>query len=72
VIKAFVGNDPKRRFFYLTMSTKIITVEVARQKLGKRAEKLTDKQVSDILVILRVICNKAIDGAIEEKAYYEN
>jgi hypothetical protein len=54
------------------MSSKIITVEVARKKLGKKGERLTDKQISDILSMLRFICNKAIDGVIEGKADYEN
>jgi hypothetical protein len=57
---------------YLTMSSKIITVEMARKKLGKKGERLTDKQISDILSMLRFICNKAIDGVIEGKADYEN
>lgn len=60
------------RSLYLTMSSKIITVEVARKKLGKKGERLTDKQISDILSMLRFICNKAIDGVIEGKADYEN
>jgi hypothetical protein len=54
------------------MSAKIITVELARKRLGKRGEKLTDKQINDILSMLRFICNKAIDGVIEGKIDYAN
>lgn len=54
------------------MSSKIITVEVARQKLGKRGESLTDKQIGDILTVLRLICNKAIDGVVKEGIFYDN
>ncbi len=49
------------------MEAKIITVEYARQKLGKRAERMTDKQVHDLLTFLRTLCNKTIDSVIESK-----
>jgi hypothetical protein len=48
------------------MNTKIITVEYARQRLGKRGQTMTDKQVSDLLNMLRLICNKTIDAVVEK------
>ena len=54
------------------MNTKFITVEYARQKLGERGKKMTDKQINDILAMLRFICNKAIDGVMEGKINYAN
>ena len=53
--------------FYLTMETKIITVEIAREKLGKKGRKMTDKELNDLLVMLRLICNKTIDSVLENK-----
>ena len=47
--------------------TQEVTVQRARQILVKRGEKLTDKQINDILNMLRFICNKAIDGAVERE-----
>ena len=49
-----------------------ITIEVARQRLGKRGEKLTDEQINDILALLRFICNKAIDGVVKKGVFYDN
>ena len=49
-----------------------ITIEYVRSKMGEKGKKMTDKQISDLLGMLRFICNKAIDGVIEEKAYHEN
>jgi hypothetical protein len=46
---------------------KSITIEQARYKLGKRGKKMTDGQINDILSMLRFICNKTIDGVIENK-----
>lgn len=52
--------------------SKTITTEYARLKLGGKGEKLADKQINDILSMLRFICNKAIDGVIEGKTDYAN
>lgn len=52
------------------MTEKTITIEYVRQKLGKKAEKMTDKQVETLLNILRILCNKTIDSVIENN--YEN
>lgn len=43
-----------------------MTVQKARKILGKRAKNLTDSQMSDTINMLRFICNKAIDQAIEK------
>lgn len=48
-------------------SKRAVTVEQARQKLGEKGKNMTDKQISDILVMLRLICNKTIDSVIENK-----
>ena len=48
------------------MAEQFITIEYARKKLGKRGEKMTDQQVSDILNMLRFICNKTIDAVVEK------
>lgn len=47
-----------------------ITIEYARKKLGKKGEKMTDKQIEDLLNMLRLICNKTIDAVVENK--YDN
>lgn len=49
------------------MTQKEITVEYARQKLGKRAEKMTNKEINDLLIFLRTLCNKTIDRVITNK-----
>ena len=51
----------------LTMETKIITVDYARKKLGKRAKKMTDREIEKLLVTLRQLCNKTIDSVVEDK-----
>jgi len=48
----------------LDMTQKLITIEYAREKLGERGQKMTDQQVSDLLNMLRLICNKTIDAVI--------
>ncbi len=53
--------------FYLTMEAKIITVEYARGKLGKRARDMTDKQIADLLATLRFLCNRTIDGVVNNE-----
>lgn len=50
----------------LTMESKIITVDYARKKLGKRGEKLTDKEMEKLLVTLRLLCNKTIDSVVKK------
>ena len=49
------------------MTQKEITIEYVRQRLGKRGENMTDKQVKDLLVMLRLLCNKTIDGVINNE-----
>ncbi len=48
------------------MTKNTITIEYARQKLGKRAEKMTDEELNNLLNTLRTLCNRAIDSAIHE------
>jgi len=43
-----------------------ITVEYARQKLGKKGKRMTDKEIEDYLNFLRRLCNKAIDSVINQ------
>ena len=57
------NNNPPR---------KELTTQAARLILGKRANNMSDKQIEAILNMLRFICNKAIDGAIERRISYEN
>lgn len=47
------------------MVDKSITIQYARQKLGKKAERMTDRQIEEYLNFLRLLCNKAIDSVIE-------
>jgi hypothetical protein len=49
-----------------------ITIEYARKKLGKKGKNMTDQQINDLLKMLRLICNKAIDGVMEGKIDYAN
>ena len=46
------------------MIIKKMTIQKARKVLGKRARKLTDNQILDIINMLRFMCNKAIDQVI--------
>ncbi len=46
-----------------------ITIDYVRNKLGERGKKMTDKQVDDLLVLLRQLCNRTIDSVIENKFY---
>jgi hypothetical protein len=48
--------------------TNTITVEYARKKLGKRGEKMTDKQITDLLATLRLLCSKTIDAVVEKNS----
>ena len=43
-----------------------VTIDYARQQLGERGQKMTDQQVSDLLNMLRLICNKTIDAVVEK------
>ena len=47
-----------------------VTIQHARKRLGKKAEKLSDKDIEAILNLLRVICNKVIDSAITQAGSY--
>jgi len=51
------------------MEAKELTIDSVRKRLGDRGQKLTDEQISDILNMLKFICNKTIDGVIEDKIY---
>lgn len=48
------------------MTQQIITIEYARQKLGERGKKMTDKEISNLLSTLRILCNKVIDSVVEK------
>ncbi len=48
------------------MDKKTITIEYARKRLGKKGEKMTDKQIECVLTMLRQICNKTIDNVINK------
>jgi hypothetical protein len=48
------------------MERKTITTEYARQKLGERGRKMTDKEIDNLLSTLRLMCNKIIDSVIEK------
>ena len=44
-----------------------MTIQRAREILSKKAEKLTDEEISKLLQILTIIVNKAIESAIQDK-----
>ncbi len=48
-----------------------VTLEQARKKLGMRGDRMSDKEVLDLLTTLRRVCDIAIDSAIE-KNYRNN
>lgn len=54
-------------FIGMACKTKI-TIGYVRQKLGKKAEKMTDKQIDDLLKLLRALCNKVISSVIEKNS----
>jgi hypothetical protein len=45
----------------------VVTVEQAREKLGKNAEKMSDQEIEKLLNLMRIICNKVIDSVVENK-----
>lgn len=51
------------------MAQKEITIEYARQKLGEKSKQMTDKQIIDLLTLLRQLCNRTIDRVI--KVHYD-
>ncbi|OGH20289.1 MAG: hypothetical protein A3D74_01960 [Candidatus Levybacteria bacterium RIFCSPHIGHO2_02_FULL_37_13] len=67
VLSSSVGDFGSDESFYLTMEAKTITIEYARQKLGERGRKMTDKEIENLLTTLRFLCNKAIDGVINNE-----
>lgn len=49
------------------MTQKEITIELARKKLGERGERMTERQIVDLLATLRLLCNKVIDSVVDKK-----
>lgn len=49
------------------MSEKVITIQHVRQKLGEKAEQMTDTQINSLLSTLRFLCNRTIDSVTEEE-----
>lgn len=45
----------------------MITIEEARKKLGKKGEKMTDKEVDRMVVWLTAFCEKIIDETVNKK-----
>jgi hypothetical protein len=43
-----------------------ITITYVRHKLGKKAERMTDEELNNLLNTLRILCNRAIDSAIKK------
>lgn len=66
-IRTPVWDCTRGRSFYLTMKLKVITIEYARQRLGRRADKMTDKEIDKLLVALRLLCNRTIDSVVGNK-----
>ena len=54
-------------FFPMLMSNKLITIDDARKRLGKRAEKMTDEEIEKVLNMFRFICNRVIDSVVDKK-----
>lgn len=50
----------------LTECVVMLSIDKARQILGVRGQKLTDKEVQDLLVLLQRLCDKVIDGVVNE------
>ena len=44
----------------------VVSIEKARQRLGKMGEEMSDNQINDLLATLRLLCSKTIDGVIEK------
>lgn len=44
-----------------------MTIQRAREILGKKGEKMTDEQISEYLRLIMILVNKAIDDAVGEK-----
>jgi len=43
-----------------------LTIEYVRHKFGRKSEKLSDKQIIDLLNMLRFLCNKTIDSVVHK------
>jgi len=43
-----------------------LTVDEARKILGKKAEKMTDQQIVEVLNVLRLLCQKSIEATVKE------
>lgn len=54
----------------MSIKTKIdlkpVSVEQARAVLGSRANNMTDQEINSLLTLLRSLCDKAINLAIEK------
>lgn len=48
------------------VDTNLITVDQARKILGARTEKLSDEQITKLLNMLRLLCDKQIDSSIQK------
>lgn len=46
---------------------KNVTIEQARKILKKKGKKMTDKEILDLLAMLRLICDRIISDVIENK-----
>jgi hypothetical protein len=44
----------------------LITVEQARKILGEKADQMSDEQITDLLNLLRLHCDKQIESAIRK------
>lgn len=51
--------------FVVNMIQRTISIELARQRLGKRAERLTDKQVQSIIDMLYSLCDRIVSSVVQ-------
>lgn len=47
------------------MSEKLISMQEAREILGEKAKKMTDKEIDSLLAMLELICNKTIESVVK-------
>lgn len=50
----------------------VVTIDYARQKLGKRGEQMSDVQIASLLSALRSLCSRTIDMVAERTTVSQN
>lgn len=58
--------------FVVNMIQRTISIELARQRLGKKAERLTDKQVQSIIDMLYSLCDRIVSSVVQRPSVVDS